>query len=190
MRFIPRWRPHRFHARATCGRPCGSTRTSGAMSTSAFACGLPEARADRQGDVGDAGPHGGDDPPQVRAPAGRREHRVGSLADRGDAACFALSPDQCERGAGRAESSRSRLARRRLDTALARGTALLERGRDRGRAQQQRAKHPGLRRALDRRRRRMLHGAGRLRRRPLGGPGDAAHLEPARRELAASRRSA
>ena len=58
---------------------------------------------------------------------------------------------------------------------------------DRGRAQQQRAKHPGLRRALDRRRRRMLQGAGLLQRRSHGGPGDAAHLEPARRELAASR---
>ncbi len=59
-----------------------------------------------------------------------------------------------------------------LTPPLARG-ALLQRGRDRGRTQQQRAKHLGLRRALDRRRRRMLQGAGLLQRRAHGGPGDA-----------------
>ena len=65
--------------------------------------------------------------------------------------------------------------------------ALLQRGRDRGGAQQQRAKHPRLRRALDRCRRRLLQGARLLQRRSHGGSRDAAHLEPARGELAASR---
>ena len=48
--------------------------------------------------------------------------------------------------------------------------------------------HPRLRRALDRPGRRLLEGAGHPRRRPDGGPRDAAHLQPAHRQLAAPRR--
>ena len=48
--------------------------------------------------------------------------------------------------------------------------------------------HPRLRRALDRPGRRLLEGARHPRRRPDGGPRDAAHLQPAHRQLAAPRR--
>ncbi len=48
--------------------------------------------------------------------------------------------------------------------------------------------HPRLRGALDRPGRRLLEGARHPRRRPDGGPRDAAHLQPAHRQLAASRR--
>ncbi len=61
------------------------------------------------------------------------------------------------------------------------------RGGNRGGAQQQRAEHSRLRGALDRFRSRLLQGAGLLQRRADGGSRDAAHLEPARRELAAAR---
>ena len=64
----------------------------------------------------------------------------------------------------------------------------VDRRRNSERAQQQRAEHSRLRGALDRFRRRLLQGAGFLQRRAHGGPGDAADLEPARRELAAARR--
>ena len=47
-------------------------------------------RADRQGHVGDAGPDGGDAGAEDRASAGRRQHRLGAVADGGDAACDAL----------------------------------------------------------------------------------------------------
>ena len=63
-----------------------------------------------------------------------------------------------------------------------------ERGRDPERSREQRAGHPRLRRALGRTGRRLLEGARHPRRRPDGRPRDAAHLEPAHRELAAPRR--
>ena len=55
-------------------------------------------------------------------------------------------------------------------------------------ARQQRAGHPRLRGALDRPGRRLLQGARHQRRRADGGPRHAAHLQPAHRQLAASRR--
>ena len=153
-----------------------------------LACGLARARADRQGDVGDAGPHGGHAPKQDRASARRREHRMGALADRGHAACPALSPGRrgprCKPAGARGRAPRSTTC---LTPPLV-GRPEWSAGGDRGGAQQQRAEHPGLRRALDRLRRRLLQGAGLLQRRAHGGPRDAAHLEPARRELAAARR--
>ncbi len=63
----------------------------------------------------------------------------------------------------------------------------VERGRHRRGAQQQRAEHLGLRGALDRFRHRLLQGPRLLRRGADGGSRDAAHLQPACRELAAPR---
>ena len=54
-------------------------------------------------------------------------------------------------------------------------------------AGQQRAGHPGLRRPLDRPRRRLLQGARHQQYRPDGRPRDAPHLQPAHRQLAAPR---
>ena len=61
--------------------------------------GLRSARqgADRQGHVGHAGSHGRHAQDQDRAPAGRRQYRVGALAHRRDPARPALSPGGCRR---------------------------------------------------------------------------------------------
>ncbi len=48
-------------------------------------------RPDRQGHVGDARSDGGDAGAEDRPSEGRREHRLGAVADRRDAACDALS---------------------------------------------------------------------------------------------------
>ncbi len=61
-------------------------------------------------------------------------------------------------------------------------------GRGAAGARQQLPGHPRLCRALDRPGRRLLQGARHPRRRPDGGPRHVAHLQPAYRELAASRR--
>ena len=61
-------------------------------------------------------------------------------------------------------------------------------GGDPRRSRQQLPVDPGLRRALDRRRCRLLQGARHSQRRADGGPRDAAHLQPAAGELAATRR--
>ena len=55
--------------------------------------------ADRQGHVGDARPDGRDAQAEDRAPAGRRQHRVGAEPDRGHAARAALPPGRRVRGA-------------------------------------------------------------------------------------------
>ena len=65
-------------------------------------------RADRQGHVGDAGPDGRHAEGEDRASEGRREHRVGALAHRRDAARAALSPGRREGAAGRSSKSRKR----------------------------------------------------------------------------------
>ena len=65
-----------------------------------LACGLPRARADRQGDVGGAGHDGGDAEGEGGAAGGGGEHRLGALAHRGDAACDPLPPGEGRRGAG------------------------------------------------------------------------------------------
>ena len=54
-------------------------------------CGLQGTCADRQGHVGHAGPDGGDAGTEDRPSDGRRQHRMGAIADGGDAACDALS---------------------------------------------------------------------------------------------------
>ena len=64
--------------------------------------GLLRPRADRQGHVGDARPHGRHAQDQDRASAGRRQHGMGALAHGRGAACAALSPGRrrapCRRG--------------------------------------------------------------------------------------------
>jgi malate synthase len=74
------------------------------MSASSAAAG---AGADRQGDVGDARPHGGDAGAEDRPPKGRRQHRLGAVAHRRHAACAALSRRRRRRAAGGAEERRA-----------------------------------------------------------------------------------
>ena len=59
--------------------------------------------ADRQGHVGHAGPDGGDAGTEDRPPEGRRQHRLGSVADGRDAACDPLSQGRCFSSPGRSE---------------------------------------------------------------------------------------
>ena len=124
---------------------------------------------------------------KIAPPEGRRQHRLGALADRRHAARDALPQGRRARRAGRAEEPPEGEARRHpVDPG--RGAAELDAGRDPAGARQQRAGHSGLCRALDRPGRRLLEGARHQRCRPDGGPRHAAHLLPAHRQLAASRR--
>ena len=123
---------------------------------------------------------------KIAHPAGRRQHGMGAVADRRDATCTALPPGRCGSRAVRNRTASTRVARGHSHAA-ADGDARMGRDADRGGAQQQCAEHPRLRRALDRRGRGLFEGAGFLQRRADGGSRDAAHLEPACRELAASR---
>ena len=91
----------------------------------------------------------------------------------------------------RARRSCARAPRASLDDILTiprRRPRQLDAGGGPAGARQQRAGHPRLRRALDRPGRRLLEGARHPRCRPDGGPRDAAHLQPAHRQLAAPRR--
>ena len=69
------------------------------------------AGADRQGDVGGAGPDGGDAGREGRAAGGGRQHRLGAVADGGDAARDALPPGARARGAGAARRGGGRGSR-------------------------------------------------------------------------------
>ena len=102
-----------------------------------------------------------------------REHRLGAVADRRDAACAALSPGRCVRAAAR-DRGRGGAVARPLAEHPARHRAQLVRGRDHARARQQLPGHSGLCRALDRSGRRLFQGARHPRRRPDGRPRDAA----------------
>ena len=77
--------------------------------------------------------------------------------------------------------------RRAADHPAGQGAGLGARG-DPRRGRQQLPVDPRLRRALDRRRRRLLQGARHPQRRADGGPRHTAHLEPAAGQLAAARR--
>ena len=146
----------------------------------------PGPRPDRQGDVGDAGPDGGDAGGQDRASRGRRQHRLGPLADRRDAARDPLPQGRRRGPPGGAEVAAAREPRSHPRAAGRRAPELAGRGDPAG-ARQQRPGHSRLRGALDRPGRRLLEGARHRRRRPDGGSRDAAHLEPAHRQLAAPR---
>ena len=108
---------------------------------------------------------------------GRRQHRLGALADRRDAARDALS--QGRRARACRTELKSRPQARKLDDILTvpvADAAELDAGGDPAGTRQQRAGHPRLCRALDRPGRRLLQGARHQQCRPDGGPRDAAHL--------------
>ena len=137
--------------------------------------GLRPARPgpDRQGHVGDARPDGRHAGAEDRPPAGRREHRLGAVADGGDAARHSTTTRSTSRQpAGAAwPGSAADLGRPADDP----GASRTARGpRTPAGDRQQRAGHPRLRRALGRPGRRLLEGARHQRRRPDGGPRDPA----------------
>ena len=148
-----------------------------------LACGLARPRADRQGHVGDARPHGRHDGAEDRPRRSRRQHRLGALADGRNAARLALPQGRRVQAPGRAALAPARLARRHSHHPGRRPRELVARGYP-ARARQQRAGHPGLRGALDRPGRRLLQGARHQQRRPDGGSRHLAHLQPAHRQLA------
>ena len=80
-----------------------------------LACGLPRPRPDRQGHVGDAGPDGRHAGAEDRPSEGRRQHRLGPLPDRGDAARVALSRGRRLRPPARARRKAPRPHRRHSD---------------------------------------------------------------------------
>ena len=139
---------------------------------------------DRQGHVGDAGPHGRHDGAEDRAPGGRRQHRLGALADGRDPARDPLPQGRRVQTAGGTAHPAAGRARPHPHHSSRRSRELVGRGGAEG-ARQQRAGHPRLRRALDRPGRRLLQGSRHQQRRPDGGPRHAADLQPAHRQLAA-----
>ncbi len=125
---------------------------------------------------------------KIGHPHGRRQHRLGALAHRRDAARAALPPGRCRGAAdGAGVAARAAPLDGPADHPGGRPAELVARRCAAG-ARQQLPGHPGLRGALDRPGRRLLQGAGHPRCRPDGGPRDAAHLQPAHRQLAAPRR--
>ncbi len=79
--------------------------------------GTARACPDRQGNVGHAGRDGGDARHQGRPPGGRRELRLGPLADGGDAARDPLPPRRCQGAPARARRPRAREPDRPPDAA-------------------------------------------------------------------------
>ena len=126
-----------------------------------------------------------------RPPAGGRQHGLGAKPNRGHAACTALPPGRRLCGAEADGTGRHRRrargpADRPIDHPRGQETKLVG-GGDPARTRQQRPGHPRLCRALDRPGRGLLEGTRHPQRRPDGGPRHAAHLQPAHRQLAASR---
>ena len=124
---------------------------------------------------------------KIAHPKSGRQHRLGAVADRRDAARDPLSPGRRVRPAARDRGRGGAGARRAADRA-GRDRAQLDAGGGRARTRQQCAGHPRLCRALDRPGRRLLQGARHPRRRADGGSRDAAHLVAAHGQLAAPRR--
>ena len=137
--------------------------------------------------MGGARHDGGHADAEDRACAGRRHYRMGAVTDGGDAARAALSPGQrAGASAGAGQRRPARQAVRHPDDAGSKSNWAPDDVQPGNR--QQLPGHSRLRRALDRSGRRLLEGAGHPRCRPDGRPRDLAHLEPASRQLAASRR--
>ena len=125
-----------------------------------------------------------------RPSAGRRQYGLGALADGGDAARDPLSQGRMSPARQTELATRPAGQARRHPDDSGRRSRQLEPGGSAGRARQQRAGHSRLRRALGRPGRRLLEGARHQQRRPDGGSRDAAHLQPAHRQLAAPRHHA
>jgi malate synthase len=115
---------------------------------------------------------------------GRRELRLGAVADRGHPARHPLPQVQRQPAAGRTGCAWTRASGRYPDAAAAGRSRPRRRGNP-GRTRQQRPGHPRLRRALGGPGRRLLQGARYPQRRPDGGPGDIANFQPAHLQLAA-----
>ncbi len=105
--------------------------------------------ADRQGHVGRARSHGGHAGAEDRPPAGRRQHRLGAVAHRGDVARPALPSGRCRRPADGTGVAPARRAEGPADHPARRGPELVA-GRRAAGAGQQLPGDPRLRRALDR----------------------------------------
>ena len=144
------------------------------------------SRPDRKGHVGDAGFDGGDAGAENRAGRGGRQHRLGAVAHRCDAARDALSQGQCLSPPTAAFVTPPRKPRRYFDHPACPRRQLVARGSPAG-ARQQRARHSWLCRALDRSGHRLLEGSGHQQCRADGGSCDVAHFQPAHRQLAAAR---
>nr|BFE93523.1 hypothetical protein GCM10020185_40590 [Pseudomonas brassicacearum subsp. brassicacearum] len=117
---------------------------------------------------------------------GRRQHRLGSLADRRCPARAALPQGRRVRPPGRTGQAHACIGGRHPDHPAGRQSEL-DTGADQERTGQQCPGHPWLRGALDRPGRGLFQGAGHQRHRPDGRPCDAAYLQPAHRQLAAPR---
>ena len=141
---------------------------------------------DRQGHVGDAGPHGRHARAEDRPPPRRRELRVGAVADRGHAARHPLPPRRRARATGRAGRADAGEPRRPAGDP-GRDRPELDRRPTPRRGRQQRAGHPRLRRALDRPGRRVLEGSRHQRHRADGGPRHVPDLLATCRQLARPR---
>ena len=86
----------------------GSRPTRTGTSTSVSPAGCRGTRADRQGHVGRARPDGRHAGAEDRASQGRRQHRLGALAHRRDAARAALPPGRRRRSARTSSRRRAR----------------------------------------------------------------------------------
>ncbi len=142
-------------------------------------------RPDRKGHVGGARPDGADALDEAHPPRAGRQHRLGALADGGDAARAALPRGRRCGTTGQAAQPQAGRADRPADDPP--GAVELRPARGGPGAGEQRAGAARLRRALDRPGRRLLQGARHQQHRPDGGPCDAAHLLAAHRQLAAPR---
>ena len=125
---------------------------------------------------------------KIQHPIAGGEHGMGAFADRGHAPRHALLPGGRRRPParpGRPHTGPARLPDRHPGAAGRQGTGPR---RDPTGARQQRPGHPRVRGSLGGPGDRLLHRARHRRHRPDGGPGHAADLEPAHRQLAPPRR--